>query len=155
MSVYTAPEKFLHDGRFTIFLAGSIEMGKAEDWQQEAIHECSFFAVDILNPRRKNWNPEWVQSRDNLEFVEQVEWELYGLGMADLIIMYLQPGTVSPISLLELGLFAKSGKMIVCCPDDFQRSGNVQIVCERERIPFYKNKHEMFYALRNILKRKA
>ena len=36
--------------------------------------------------------------------------------------------------MLELGLFANSGKLIVCCPDGFWRKGNVDIVCERYRI---------------------
>ncbi|MEM2159444.1 MAG: nucleoside 2-deoxyribosyltransferase domain-containing protein [Candidatus Nitrosotenuis sp.] len=42
----------------------------------------------------------------NLEFRAQVEWELAGLERADLILMYLQLDTLSPISPLELGLFA-------------------------------------------------
>jgi hypothetical protein len=33
--------------------------------------------------------------------------------------------------LLELGLFARSGKMVVCCPGGYWRRGNVQIVCKR------------------------
>jgi hypothetical protein len=48
--------------------------------------------------------------------------------------MYFDPNTKSPISLLELGLFAKSGKMIVCCPNGFWRKGNVDIVAQRHGI---------------------
>jgi hypothetical protein len=44
--------------------------------------------------------------------------------------MYFDPNTTSPISLLELGLHAKSKKMIVCCPEGFWRKGNVDIVCK-------------------------
>jgi hypothetical protein len=47
-----------------------------------------------------------------------------------MIIMYFDTSTKAPISLLELGLFAKSGKLVVCCPDGFWRKGNVDIVCE-------------------------
>jgi hypothetical protein len=50
---------------------------------------------------------------------------------ADLIALYLSPGTKSPISLLELGLYASSGKLVVCCPEGFWRKGNVDIVCKR------------------------
>ena len=46
-------------------------------------------------------------------------------------MMYFDPSTKSPISLLELGLFARTGKTIVVCPDGFWRKGNVDIVCER------------------------
>lgn len=48
--------------------------------------------------------------------------------------MYFDPSTKSPISLLELGLYARAGKMIVCCPDGFWRKGNVDIVCFRHKI---------------------
>jgi hypothetical protein len=45
--------------------------------------------------------------------------------------MYFQPEGKAPISLLELGLYAKGGKMVVCCPKGYWRRGNVQIVCQR------------------------
>ena len=50
---------------------------------------------------------------------------------SDVIVIYFDPKTKSPISLLELGLHAKSEKLIVLCPDEFYRKGNVDIVCER------------------------
>ena len=45
--------------------------------------------------------------------------------------MYFDKETQSPISLLELGLFARSKKMFVCCPEGFWRNGNVDIVCKK------------------------
>jgi hypothetical protein len=74
-----------------------------------------------------------VQSADNPQFREQVEWELDALELANLVVMYLAPGTMSPISLLELGIYAANGgnKLVVCCPEGFHRKGNVDIVCER------------------------
>ena len=53
--------------------------------------------------------------------------------------MYLAPETKSPISLLELGLHAAGGKMIVVCPEGFWRKGNVEIVCSRHNIPMYED----------------
>ncbi len=55
---------------------------------------------------------------------------------ADVIALFFDPGTKSPISLLELGLWAKEGggrdgKLIVCCPAGFWRRGNVQVVCAK------------------------
>ena len=47
-----------------------------------------------------------------------------------MIAMYLHPGTNSPISLMELGLFIKTKKMVICCPDGFHRRGNVQVMCD-------------------------
>lgn len=45
-----------------------------------------------------------------------------------MIAMYFHPGTISPISLMELGLFIKTKKMVICCPNGFYRKGNVQVM---------------------------
>ena len=124
----------------SVFLAGSIEMGRAEDWQAYITERLTGFL--IYNPRRDDWNPDWEQRIDNPPFKEQVEWELDALDKADAIIMYLSPGTYSPISLLELGLHATSGKLAVICPEGFWRKGNVDIVCERFQITQLKNLDE-------------
>ena len=75
-----------------------------------------------------------TQDIKNAQFKEQVEWELEALEIADHIIMYFDKDTKSPISLLELGLYATSEKMVVCCPEGFWRKGNLDIVCERYKI---------------------
>jgi hypothetical protein len=93
----------------------------------------------LFNPRRAEWDSSWLQDIENPQFYQQVNWELNALEKSDLIFMYFAPGTKSPISLLELGLFAHTGKMIVCCPEGFWRKGNVEIVCERFNIPLYEN----------------
>ena len=51
--------------------------------------------------------------------------------VASVIGMYFAPATKAPITLLELGLSARSGKLVVCCPDGFWRKGNVEAVCTR------------------------
>jgi hypothetical protein len=125
-------------GNCTIFLAGSIEMGVAEDWQTEI--ETLFkdvSRVTLFNPRREEWDASWTQDIENPQFYQQVNWELNALEKSDLIFMYFAPGTKSPISLLELGLFAHTGKMVVCCPEGFWRKGNVDIVCDRYGIPVF------------------
>lgn len=116
---------------FSVFLAGSIEMGRAENWQQRVERLLMGVPGTILNPRRDDWDDSWVQSIDNAQFREQVEWELKAQEAADVIAMYFAPETLGPISLLELGLFARTGKMIVCCSEGFWRKGNVDIVCHR------------------------
>lgn len=49
--------------------------------------------------------------------------------------MYFAPTTRAPITLLELGLFAQSGRLVVCCPDGFWRKGNVEVVSARYGVP--------------------
>ena len=87
--------------------------------------------VLILNPRRDAWDSTWKQSITEDRFREQVEWGLDGQERATVIALYFVPATKSPVTLLELGLFARTGKMAVCCPDGFWRKGNVEIVCAR------------------------
>lgn len=117
--------------RKSVFLAGSIEMGAAENWQTKVETALADLDIDVYNPRRDNWDPSWEQSIYNEKFVEQVEWELDALDEATYVLMYFDPKTKSPISLLELGLYAQNRKLVVVCPDGFWRKGNVDIVCER------------------------
>jgi hypothetical protein len=133
---YRPPALIPNDDRM-VFLAGSIEMGTAEPWQDDIAAWFLARGWTVLNPRRANWDPSWAQSIDNPQFVEQVEWELDGQDAASLIFIYLSPGTKSPISLLELGLGAAYSTMVVCCPDEFWRKGNVDIVCRRYNIPCF------------------
>jgi hypothetical protein len=118
----------------SIFLAGSIELGSAEKWQDPISQEFAHLNVAVYNPRRDDWDSSWVQSIENVQFCEQVEWELTRLELCDAIPMYFDPNTKSAITLLELGLFAKSGKLIVYCPEGFWRKGNVDVVCKRYEI---------------------
>jgi len=127
----------------SIFLAGSIEMGKAIDWQKEIVDLLKYEDIIILNPRRDNWDSSWVQSIDNPQFKEQIEWELYGLENATLILMCFTPNTISPISMLELGLCIKNRNVIVYCPDEFHRKGNIDVTCSLYRVPVF-NDFEKF-----------
>ncbi len=132
MSIIKPPSPLL-DG-FSVFLAGSIEMGNADDWQARIEQRLACSDIIIFNPRRDEWDASWIQRIENPQFRQQVEWELAAQEKASLIAMYFDPATKAPISLLELGLFSKSGKLIVCCPEGFWRKGNVDIVCQRYHI---------------------
>lgn len=125
-------------GAYKIFLAGSIEMGKAEDWQtkvQTALADVEDLV--LFNPRRDDWDNSWKQTIDDKNFHGQVKWEHDNLVNADLIFVYFDPETKAPISLLELGLFANEKDMVVVCPDGFWRKGNVEFVCKEYSIPLF------------------
>jgi len=119
----------------SVFLAGSIEMGKAENWQLTATELFIKNGFVVFNPRRPDWNPDWIQSMESPEFLQQVHWEDQALNVADHIIVYLQPGTISPISIGEAYLHAKSGKLVVICPHGFHRKGNIDYLCFRYNVP--------------------
>ena len=60
----------------SVFLAGSIEMGKATRWQDAVVEKLSGYDVDIYNPRRDDWDSSWTQENINEHFRKQVEWEV-------------------------------------------------------------------------------
>lgn len=139
MKVITPPSKFFYEEEYIIFLAGSIEMGTAINWQAKFCRSFKHYEGIILNPRRFDWDSSWKQNMNNAQFREQVEWELHGLEVANLIALNFDPKTQSPITLLELGLYAESKKIRVCCPEGYYRKGNVDIVCNKYRIPICDN----------------
>jgi hypothetical protein len=162
INVITPPASIVKNNILTttIFLAGSIEMGSSQDWQAQVI---SFFKdrepflelrkkeLTFFNPRRENWDSSWTQSIESPNFYQQVNWELNSLDKADYIIMHFEPSTKSPISLLELGLYAKSSKILVSCPPGFWRKGNVDIVCEKFGIPNYDNLDDLLNNLYTLI----
>ena len=146
-----APNELItKNGYISVFLGGSIEMGKAEDWQKLLIKALSDKQIIFLNPRRNDWDSTWEQTITNPEFKLQVTWELTALEFSDIIVMYFDPNTKSPISLLELGLHAKSKKLIVFCPEGFWRKGNVDIVCEKYGITQVDSVDELIKTLEKI-----
>lgn len=147
MQEIKAPNKFIKTGR-TVFLGGSIEMGTAEEWQERIAQALADTDWIVLNPRREHWHNSWHETKDNPKFREQVQWELAGMEAADKIIMYFSPQTKSPISCLELGLHAHSGKLIVCCPEGFWRKGNIDIVCEKYGIKQVQNFEDIITELK-------
>ena len=140
-----APNPVPDIGGVRVFLAGSIEMGTAEDWQDRVSKELAKNPNldQILNPRRTDWDSSWVQSITNPNFKEQVEWEHEGIFSSDIVFFYFDPATKSPITLMELGIIMGLNLslalpyVVVCCPDGFWRRGNIEIVCNKLEIPLY------------------
>lgn len=131
-----------------VFLAGSIEMDTAENWQMRVIESLHDADVTLYNPRRDDWDNTITQSINDPRFKEQVNWELDAIDDAAIVVMYFDPNAKSPITLLEFGLLAQSKKLIVACPDGFWRKGNVEVVCERWGIPLFNTLEELIAELK-------
>lgn len=153
MTVIVAPQPLLFKDAYSIkvFLAGSIENGTAENWQQEVMQLLNNDKIYILNPRRSDWNKDWKQSIDNRDFKIQVDWELNGLEKADTVIFYFAGDTKSPISLMELGLISGRQKCdaIIYCHPDFWRRGNIEVMCERYNHILFTDKEEFLNYIKN------
>ncbi|TQC99404.1 hypothetical protein FK216_02870 [Moraxellaceae bacterium AER2_44_116] len=126
---------FRHVAGKTVFLAGTIDEGKSIDWQAFLVSQLDDLEVVILNPRREVWDSS--RGVETTYLKEQVDWELDALEKANYIFMYFAPNSYAPISLLELGLYAKSGKLIVVCPEGYWKKGNVDIVAKKFAIPLF------------------
>lgn len=136
-----------------VFLAGAIDMGAAEDWQETVYEhiEAKGVVTHVFNPRRDDWDSSWQQHNDDPQFNSQVHWEQDAIEAADIVVVYFTPTSKAPITLMELGQLAGcpvgSKKTIVYCPDEFYRKGNVDIVCERAGIPVYNNENDFLHDL--------
>lgn len=117
----------------SVFLSGSIECGNAPQWQIQFSELMKDESVVLFDPRRDDWDNSWVQSKDDPNFYGQVNWELFHIELSDIVIVNMCSNTYSPITLLELGIVSGKSpdRLIVHCPKDYFRHGNVDIVCSR------------------------
>ena len=111
--------------------------------------DVNFFKFDIAfyNPRRDEWDSSWSQEQSNPKFNEQVNWELDNIENSDIVFFNILPDSKSPITLMEIGLCKGKSSVIVCCPDEFYRKGNVSVVCSRYGMQHYTNIDSAFGAL--------
>ncbi len=128
-------------GNKTVFLAGTaVRTAGAKDWRTALTEALAHVPeLTILDPYRPDWDAGWREDESFAPFRDQVEWELDMQARADLVAVYLYPGTQAHVSLLELGLAVGSGNgdsdgsdgVVVCCPEGYWKRGNVSIVCRR------------------------
>ncbi len=130
-----SPNKY-NQSKLTIFLAGSIDMGFADNWQDRIVNELKDYDVLLLNPGRDDWDSSWKQTKDDLKFLEQVQWEQRGLKNADFRIFVFLKNSKSPITLLELGKHL-TDYGAVCCEQGFYRKGNVDIEVAAAHMPLF------------------
>ena len=113
--------------RFSVFLAGAIDMGQAEDWQAKVARSLDDLDITIL------------------------KWEIKAQEEADLVIFVFTKDSKAPITFFEMGAFATTKDSVVCVEEGFYRQGNVDIYCEHWGIPVYHNLDEMITDLRGYL----
>ena len=146
--VVLPPTAFDVSTKVSVFLAGSIDQGKAPNWSLEVANCLKDVDCVVLNPRRDDWDSSWKQEIENPEFREQVEWELRGLEQSSVIALCFTKESQAPISLLELGLHVADGKMLVFCPEGYWRKGNVDVVCNKYHVRVYEDFKEFCEAVK-------
>lgn len=142
------PLRFLEKKVFrTLFLGGTIDNGNSVDWQAQAIRDLGDHFDAIYNPRRSDWNPEAGPGGVR----DQIDWEMTHLDSCTHILLNFEKGSLSPISLLELGLYARSRKIVVRVDPEFWRLINVEEVTDKYQIPTF---YHMYLAVQ-YLKRES
>jgi hypothetical protein len=137
----------------SLYLAGTMEMGKSTGWQRELVNDLVYLSVAILNPLRGDWDPAWPQDPDFIPFRAHVTWELDGLDKADVVALYLEAEENSVISLLELGKLAlqRPEEVVVCCSKGYHKWGNVMMMVQRYSMCSVETYDEMVEEVRKRL----
>jgi len=135
----------------SVFLAGTIEMGTARDWQQELSDALIPYPITIYNPRRNEWDASWNNHGDHIspQLRQQINWELRHLEDADLIAMWLEGNSKSPITLLELGIHSRHPKIVIGCPPEYYRAANVYVTADYYGLPLCRDWESFVQAVQN------
>lgn len=138
--VVIAPNRYPQEG-FKVYLAGAIDMGDAVNWQQEVIAQfADTEGIILLNPRRSEFTDAMEQS--------QIEWELEAMENADLILMWFPKASEAPISLLEMGLYLRSGKLLIGVEDGYYRQKNIELTTRRYNVPVFYTLNELIHQVK-------
>ncbi|KAF7947772.1 hypothetical protein EAE96_008851 [Botrytis aclada] len=143
-----------------IFLSGTTNYNKDESRWQEILTDRllsrprsrstdnkngtnepnSFAPATIIDPYNPAWDSTWREDPSDKRFVTQVNFELEGLEIADIVVVGFVGSDVHAgkigaggTALVELGtaLKRKGQKVIVCVEKGFWKEGYVKVLCER------------------------
>ena len=145
-----APDAYTLD-KYSIFLGGAIDQGKAANWQAKVVGGLKDLDIVILNPRRDNWDPKLEQTPDNPVFREQVEWEIAAQEKCNLRLYVFTADSKAPITFFEMGAFGTEKDSVVCAEEGFYRQANLDIYCQYFKIPIYHDFDEMLGDLHRVL----
>jgi hypothetical protein len=115
----------------SIFLAGSIDLHLPGNWREKVIEKIGG-GVHFFDPTISGHN-----ELSNLQMEVHINWELDALSMADKILLNFLPEAESPISLVELGLYVSTNRLVVVCPKEFYKSRYVQVLCKKYNTPLF------------------
>lgn len=165
IEVIKAPSpRYGNSDNVRVFLAGSIDMGAATDWQSKLIAHagCSFDENDNItfyNPRRTG-GFSGEQTLEDDDFAAQVNWEIDRIDRANIVVFYITAESWAPITLWELGYFLgkqealkdiadcnQRQRIVIGVEQGFWRRGNIEVMCDRLGILLVDNLIDVAYAL--------
>lgn len=109
------------EDKLTFFLAGSTN----SQWRTELVERLHDLDVVVYDPYVENWDEEvGEEDINNEKWVNQTRWEHLTIISADHRIFYFRGGTLAPITLLEMGLYAKKGDLVYVA-DDYEKKAYI------------------------------
>jgi len=141
-------------GYIKIALAGSdsYEPSGAYDWQRKfaeglvqlsdpnsgtglIMYKNMKFAV--LNCKSANPPANFSLDINNQEAVDKISSNLDFCAVADGIFLNFLKKSESLMPVFQFGYLAKTGRLVVRCPDEYKYHALVSVICQREQIPLY------------------
>lgn len=120
----------------SIFLAGPTDFNWREGFVTALKQHLTALNITIFDPFQPKWDSTWKEDLDaDPRFAAQVDWELAHQDKATTVAVFFHADSQAPVSLLELGLCARSGKAVVGCEPGYWKRGNVLAVCRRYEVP--------------------
>ncbi|KAL2161837.1 hypothetical protein VTH06DRAFT_7621 [Thermothelomyces fergusii] len=140
--IILAPLRPTITGKLAVFLSGPTT---GTNWREAVTRAVARLPVTVLDPFRPDWDGSWREDLSFAPFRAQAEWELDMQDRADLVVVYFGPETDAPVTLLELGLRARSGRpALVACHPAYRKRAYVQIVCRRFGLEYVDGQEYVF-----------
>lgn len=141
--VIRAPARPQQTHRLSIFLGGTASDTGEPDWREALNKGLADQAVTIFDPKRDDWDATWREDFSDTRWADQIQWELDMQDTADIIVVLFHGVTAAPVSLAEMGMASRTGKLIACALDGYCKKGYVEAVCRKFKAPFVRSEDEL------------
>lgn len=139
MKIITPSDAIPKEFSNSIFLAGSMDT----EWRKELIKTLKktkqYENVVVYDPTVKDWKSIGEEKITNELYIKQCNWEHDAMDKAGVIVVNFTKDSDSSISMLDMGLYTLKNKIIVCCPDEFRKSGYIHFICKRYGLKLVKS----------------
>ncbi|KAH7129931.1 hypothetical protein B0J13DRAFT_563553 [Dactylonectria estremocensis] len=141
--IVRAPARPHQTHRLSIFLAGTTSATGEPDWRDELSKSLADQPVTIFNPKRDDWDSTWREDFSDKRWADQIQWELDMQDAASVIVVLFHRATAAPVSLAEMGMASRTGKLVACALDGYYKRGYVEAVCRKYKAPFVSTEDEL------------
>ena len=124
-----------------IFLAG----GMKNPWRKalrDKLQKANLTNLIIIDPTIDDWASIGKNDISNPDYVRQTDWEHMGLIKADIEVFHFDSSSVSPITLIEMGMY-KSQESIICVESGYRKKAYIEYMGDRYGMPVTRTINEL------------